>query len=325
MSGSVALFVARRFLHAIPLLVTIIVLNFTLVNLAPGDPIYIIAAGEILSEQYEQELRAQFGLDKPIWLRLTTYLGEVARGNLGYSMYFKRPVRELIFARLGPTLVLMLPQFVLSALLGVWLGIVSATNQGKWCDVLGTTFSLLAYSLPIFWLGQLCVGFFAVQLGWLPAGGMFSLREEFVGISRLLDIGRHLLLPTLVLAISNLALATRLMRTSLLEVLPLYYVRTARAKGLAERVVIYRHATRNALLPVVTALGLNFGFLISGAVLTETVFSWPGAGRLMLQSIQFRDYPVMMGLLLIVSVSVIVANLVTDLFYAIIDPRIRQA
>jgi peptide/nickel transport system permease protein len=320
----VTIYILRRLLQAIPLLVGIILINFTLVNLAPGDPILIIAGDQVLSPQYEAELRARFNLDRPPLERFLIYAGEVVQGNLGYSIYFKRPVTELFLSRLGPTLLLFVPQFILSALLGVLLGVISATRRGSWQDTAATIIALMAYSLPLFWLGQLCVGFFAVKLQWLPAGGLYSLQEDLQGIERVADAGRHLILPTFVLALSHLALVTRITRASLLDVLALDYVRTARSKGLPERTVTYRHALKNAIIPVVTTLGLSIGFMLSGSVLAETVFSWPGVGRLTYQAILQRDYPLMLGVLLITSITVIVANLITDLVYAALDPRIRN-
>jgi ABC-type dipeptide/oligopeptide/nickel transport system permease component len=319
----VLIYLAQRLLQALPLLAGIVVLNFALVNLAPGDPIYIIAGAEEISPRYEAELRARFNLDKPPIERFVIYAGELLRGNLGYSIYFKQPVLDLFLSRVGATLLLFVPQFVISALLGVALGVISATRRGRWQDTSATVLALLGYSLPLFWLGQLCIGWFAIRLQWLPAGGMVSLQYDSEGLSRLVDIGRHLILPTFVLALSHLALVTRITRASLLEVLRLDYVRTARSKGLAERLVIHQHALRNAILPVITTLGLSFGFILSGSVLAETVFSWPGVGRLTYQAIIQRDYPLMLGLLLISSTMVIVVNILTDLLYSAIDPRIR--
>lgn len=308
-----------------PLLVGILLVNFALVNLAPGDPLFIIAGDEVMSPAYEAELRARFNLDKPPVERFVIYVTEIAKGNLGYSIYFRQPVLDLFFSRLGATMLLFLPQFVLSALLGITFGVIAASRRGRWPDTSAAVVSLLAYSLPLFWLGQLCVGFFAIKMQWLPAGGMESLRVETEGIGRFIDMGRHLILPTLVLTLSHLALVMRITRASLLEVLPMDYVRTARAKGLAERIVVNGHALRNAILPVVTTLGLSFGTMLSGSVLAETVFSWPGVGRLTYQAITQRDYPLMLGLLLITSVTVIIVNIITDLIYGVVDPRIRHA
>lgn len=325
MSGSVVIFALRRLLQAVPLLVGILLVNFALVNLAPGDPIFMIAGDEVMSPAYEAELRARFNLDKPVAERFVIYVSEIARGNLGYSIYFRQPVLELFFSRLGATMLLFLPQFILSALLGIAFGVIAAARRGTWRDTSAAVVSLLAYSLPLFWLGQLCIGFFAIKMQVLPAGGMESLRMETEGAGRLIDMARHLVLPTLVLTLSHLALVMRITRASLLEVLPMDYVRTARAKGLAERIVMNRHALTNAILPVVTTLGLSFGTMLSGSVLAETVFSWPGVGRLTYQAITQRDYPLMLGLLLITSVTVIVVNIVTDLIYGVVDPRIRHA
>jgi peptide/nickel transport system permease protein len=322
-SDSLPLFVLRRILQAVPLLFGVLLLNFTLVNLAPGDPIMMIAGDEVLSPAYEAALRTRFSLDKPVIERFVIYVSEVARGNLGYSIFFNEPVTDLFLSRIGATLLLFVPQFILAAILGIALGVVSATSPGSVRDSGATVLSVLAYSLPIFWLGQLCVGLFAVKLQWLPAGGLYSLQEQHEGLAKVLDIGRHLILPTFVLALSHLALVTRITRASLLDVLRLDYVRTARAKGLRERTVVNVHALRNAIIPVVTTLGLSVGFILSGSVLAETVFSWPGVGRLTFQAIVQRDYPLMLGLLLITSVTVITINIVTDLLYAVIDPRIR--
>jgi peptide/nickel transport system permease protein len=273
--------------------------------------------------EYVKQVRARFGLDAPRWVQLGRYVGEVARGNLGYSFFYNEPVRDVLASRVGPTLLLMTTALVLAAGAGVLLGVASGRRPGSWADHVLMLLGLVGYSLPVFWLGQLLLIGCSIKLDLLPTQGMRTIAFNLSPAERLWDVARHLVLPAVTLATRYVALNVRLTRTSLVEVSAMDYLTTARAKGLAERVVVYKHALRNALIPVVTVMGLNVGHLVAGAVLTETVFAWPGLGRLIFEAILHRDYPVMLGGLLLTSVFVVIGNLLADLACALIDPRIR--
>jgi peptide/nickel transport system permease protein len=316
-------YVVRRILEAFPLIFGVIFLTFMIIHIAPGDPVFILA-GEGASPEYIDRVREYLGMNKSLLEQFFMYMGAVLRGDLGYSFMFRQPVLQLVLQRIPATLLLMGAAIAISSTVGVILGVFSSKRPYSLQDSLTTSISLFGYSLPVFWLAQILLLIFAITLGWFPTHGMFSAREELTEIENVLDVVHHLTLPALALAMSNLALITRLTRASMLEVLRQDFITSAWAKGLDEKSVLYRHAFRNALLPVVTMLGLNVGMMLTGAVLTETVFGWPGLGRLMYEAINTRDYPVLMGNFIIVSVSVVSVNLVTDLVYALLDPRIRH-
>lgn len=322
-SQSLTQYILRRLFQAVPLILAIVVVNFCLIHMAPGDPIISLVGEFHTSEEYIQNVRRQYGLDKPLFVQLFIYIVNVLRGDFGYSFSFKQPVLDVILDRVPATLLLMIVTILFSTLAGVVLGVVSSRRQYSKTDNLVTLIALIGYSIPVFWLGQILLIAFSLKLPLFPAQGMQSLRENYTGIAYVIDVLHHLVLPAFALGLSYLAMNTRFTRASMLEVLGQDYVRTARAKGLSERKVIYKHALRNALLPLVTLTGLNFGFLLAGAVLTETVFAWPGLGRLMYDSIYTRDYPVLMGMFIFISAMVIVVNLITDIFYSVLDPRIR--
>ena len=318
-----ARFVARRLLLLVPLLLGMILLAFGIVQLAPGDPVQVLVGDYPAPEAYVAQVRERFGLDQPAWVQLGRYLAEVLRGNLGYSFFYNEPVLDVLVGRLGATLLLMGAAFALAGAGGVLLGVACGQRPGSLTDHVLMVVGLVGYSLPVFWLGQLLLMALSLQAGLFPTQGMQTIAFGLTPAQRALDVLHHLALPALTLATRYLALNVRLMRTSLVEVGGMDYLTTARAKGLAERVVIWKHAVRNALLPVVTVMGLNVGHLVGGAVLTETVFAWPGLGRLIFDSILHRDYPVLLGGLLVISVCVVIGNLLADLAYAAIDPRIR--
>jgi ABC-type dipeptide/oligopeptide/nickel transport system permease component len=300
-----------------------IIVNFLLIHLAPGDPVTIFLGNLGTSQEYVQAVRERLGLDQPISVQLLIYMGNILRGDLGFSYVSQERVLTLILGRVPATLLLVGTALVLSSVFGVILGVISARRPYSLADNLNSFLALIGYSIPVFWLGQLLLMFLSLKLGLFPAQGMVSLRRMPTGLSYYLDVGHHLILPVLALGLRYLAVNSRYARASMLEVLSLDYVTTARAKGLPERRVFYRHALRNALLPVTTLFGINLGVIFAGAVLTEAVFAWPGLGMLMLNAVYARDYPVLMGLLLVISTMVILANLVTDILYAFLDPRIQ--
>jgi ABC-type dipeptide/oligopeptide/nickel transport system permease component len=319
-------FVLRRLVTAVPLLLAIVTVNFALIRLAPGDPIYmIIGEAAQYDDRFVQEVRARFGLDRPLHEQYLSYVARAARGDLGVSLYFdQQPVLRVILSRLPQTAILLVLGYAVAIVAGVFLGARAARRPYSATDNLASVVGLLGYSIPSFWLGMLLILVFSVHLGWLPVGGMMDVRTPASGWGMVVDRARHLVLPVIALSGFHLALITRLTRGSMLEVLHLDFITAARAKGLPERDVYRRHALRNALLPVVTTAGYTVGFLLAGSVLVETVFAYPGMGRLLYQALIARDFPLMLGILIVVSVTVILANLVTDLVYAKIDPRIRM-
>lgn len=315
-------YVLRRVLEGVPILLCILILNFLLIHAAPGDPATYLAGQLQATEEFQEQLRQEFGLDRPLYEQLFVYLGKVLRGDLGYSYRYRQEVTELVLSRLGNTLLLMGSGFVIATIAGILLGAIASQRAYSYGDHLATFLALAGYSMPVFWLGQLLLITLSLWLGWFPAQGMASLRLRATGVDAVLDRLHHLVLPATTYAIYHLTLVFRLTRGKMQEVLKEDYIITARAKGLDERTVVYKHGLRNALLPVVTVLGINFGFMLAGSVLVETVFAWPGMGRLMYEAILSRDYPVLMGVFTVVSIMVIVANVITDVVYSFIDPRV---
>ncbi len=324
MSSHLPRYVLRRVLQAVPLLLGVLVVNFVLIHLAPGDPIYLLA-GEGGDASYFADMRAKYGLDQPLPTQLGLYLVGAVRGEFGYSFAYTRPVFEVIFSRLPPTLLLMGVSLALSTVVGIGMGLISARKAGTMVDRAVLLATLVGYGMPAFWLGQLLVLLFAVRLGWFPVQGMVDVRQGYEGLARAGDILHHLVLPATTLSVLHLALVTRLTRTGLREEFVKDYARTAHAKGLSTAQVANRHALRNALLPVVTVVGTDIGTLFTGAVLTEIIFAWPGLGRLLYDATLNRDYPLLMGIFLLVGTTVIVANIITDVTYTFLDPRVTYS
>lgn len=308
----------RRTLQALPLLILISVISFAIINMAPGDVTSMFINPESDPADIEA-LRQHFGLDKPLFVRYFIWFGKVLSGDLGTSMWVGRSVMEMIIEKLPNTLMLAGLSMLISFAVAIPIGIISATKRYSIFDYAATTFAFIGLSLPSFWFGLMLILFFSLQLGWLPSGGMRANFDQFDVVDRL----RHLILPAIVLATGSMASKARYMRSSMLEVIRQDYIRTARAKGLSDRVVIYKHALKNALLPVITLFGLILPGLVSGAVITETIFSWPGMGRMAVEAIWTRDYPVIMGVNMMGALMVILGSLVADLGYALADPRIK--
>ena len=316
-------FVLRRLFHALPLLICVIVFNFFLIHLAPGDPIQALVGEFPAPEAYIAEMRKVFGLDQPIYIQLLLYIKNILAGDLGFSFYYRQPVLSVILDRVPATLQLMVPALLFSATIGILLGVLSARKPYSLADNTISVFSLFGYCVPAFWLGQMLMAAFAIELGWLPSQGMKTVGADLEGASLIVDRAAHLVLPFAALAIRHLAVNARMMRSSMLEVAYEDFVTVARAKGLNEKAVIARHMVPNALMPVVTIIGVDVGFLFTGSVLVETVFGWPGIGRLMYESIVKRDYPVLMGNFLITTALVVMVNLIVDLIYVWLDPRVK--
>jgi len=314
----------RAMLNALGLLIAVVVLNFCLIHAAPGDPAQVIA-GEMggASPNILAQIRAEYGLDRSEPAQLVDYLDKVVHGNLGYSFYFNEPVLKLIFSRFPATLLLIMTALALAVLIGAALGIISAQRPHGLLNQLVSVISIAGYAAPVFWTGLMLLVLFASVWPVLPVAGMSDPAYPSTGLAHVADVAKHLVLPAATLAIVYVAQYSRLMRASMIESLQADYVRTARAKGLPERRVVLKHALRNALIPLVTMVGLQFGQIFAGAVLVETVFDWPGLGRLAFDSILRRDYPTLLGILFFSAILVIVANLLTDIVYRMIDPRIR--
>ncbi|MDO6586903.1 ABC transporter permease [Salipiger sp. 1_MG-2023] len=320
---SVFAIIAARLAKAALTLLCIAVLNFCLLHAAPGDPA-VVLAGEAgaADEQMIEQLRERFGLDQPFGVQLWKYVSGVAQLDLGYSFRQGAPVIELIADRLPATLLLTGAAFVISLVFGIALGVAAAARVGKPQDSLLTTFALLFYATPLYWAALMAVLVFSVWLGWLPGFGYETVGAGYTGMARIIDIAQHLVLPALTLGLFFMAVYMRMTRASMLEVSTADFVKTARAKGLSDAVIRRRHILRNAILPVVTLAGLQAGQLIGGAVLTETVFAWPGIGRLMFESLAARDYNTILGVFLVSAAMVIAFNIVTDIVYRLVDPRI---
>ena len=318
-------FAGRRLLLAVPTLLVIVVLNFGLLQLAPGDAADVLAgeAGSATPE-YMAQLRQKFGLDQPVQVQLAKYVGNILTLDLGYSFRHNQSVAKLIGDRLGPTLLLMLTVLIASVGAGVLMGAIAARNLNRWQDNLISVVSVLTYATPVFWAGLMLIVLFSVKLGWFPTSGMETIAAFYTGWPRVLDIGRHLVLPAFTLTLFYLALYARLMRASVIDQSTMDYVTTARAKGLTERQILWRHLLRNACLPVVTMAGIQAGALLGGAVVVETVFGWPGLGLLAYESLFSRDLNLLLGIFFVSACLVVAVNLAVDLLYALLDPRIEM-
>lgn len=318
-------YILRRLFYGLLLMLGVVVLNFLLIRLAPGDPAVVIA-GEMggATEEMLESIREEYGLNKPVLTQLWIYVVNVAQFDLGESFFFNQPVTTLIGHRIGPTILLVITAQLLSIVLGVFLGVIAARKPNGPMSAFVSVFATIGYAVPVFWTGIMLIILFASVLPIFPVEGMQSVKLRDAGFFvRALDVVHHLILPAFTLAIIYLAQYARLSRASMLEVLGSDYIRTARAKGASEGSVLFKHALRNAALPILTVAGLQFGNLISGALLVETVFNWPGMGRLAFDSILRRDYPTIMGVLFFASFMVVVANILTDLSYRLADPRLR--
>lgn len=315
----------QRVVYAALLLLSVLILNFLLIHLAPGDIADTIAGGMGgADEEVMQKIRIDYGLDLPWWQQLSNYLLGVLKFDLGYSFFFNVPVTTLILERLPATLLLVITAQLLALLIGTWLGVISARKPNGLTSHFVTLLALFGYSAPVFWTGIMLLIAFSLLIPLFPVAGMHDVTVAPGSIAYLLDIAHHMVLPVITLTSVFLALYSRLCRASMMEVLGADYIRTARAKGLAESKIVMKHALKNSLSPVVTLAGLQFSAVISGAVLVEAVYSWPGLGSLALQSIVARDTPTILGILFFSSLVVIVGNLLTDLVLRLIDPRIRH-
>ncbi|MGM0983446.1 MAG: ABC transporter permease [Pseudomonadota bacterium] len=318
--------IVSRLFKAVIVLFMIIIFNFFLIQMAPGDPAAILAgeAGATDAE-FLRQLTERFGLDQPLHVQLWRYVSGVAMLDFGFSYRQQVPVLDLILARLPATLLLTGTAFVLSLVLGIVAGSLAAARVKKPSGSIIMALALVFYATPLFWVALMAVVLFSVYLDWLPAYGMYTVGAGLEGFAFALDVGKHLILPATTLALFFMAIYTRMTRASMLEAAQQDFVKTARAKGLKNSVIQRRHILRNALLPIITLAGLQAGQMVGGAILTETVFAWPGIGRLMFEALQQRDYNLLLGIFFFSAALVIVFNIITDLVYRLADPRIKEA
>jgi dipeptide transport system permease protein len=332
-------FLLKRLLHALPTLFGVSVIAFLLIRLIPGDPVLLMIGERGASPEAIAEMRANLGLDQPMWIQYFRFIGNAVRGDLGLSVISKRPVWAEFTDRFPATVELSLAALIWAVILGIPLGVVAALKRRRWPDHLLMSTSLVGYSMPIFWWGLVLILFFSVRLGWTPVSGRMSAAfdvEPFTGLflvdvwvrgqglAGFRDVLSHMILPALVLGTIPVAAIARMTRSSLLEVLREDYVRTAKAKGLSFYQIVFVHALSNALIPVVTVIGLMLGTLLTGAVLTETLFSWPGVGRWLVVSVQARDYPVLQGGVLLLAGIIVLVNTLVDVLYIWLNPRLRD-
>lgn len=329
-------YIIRRLVSLVPVVIGVSILAFSLMHLVPGDPARSIL-GEKATETQLEMLREELNLNDPLIVQYGNFMGKIATGDLGESIKSKESVASEIGGRLPATIELTLFAMTVAVVVGVLAGVIAAVKQYSWFDNLSMSGALFGVSMPIFWLGLMMIWLFSVELNWLPPSGRLSNDIELTTITNLylvdsiltlngeafVDALRHLLMPGIALATIPMAIIARMTRSSMLEVMKQDYIRTANAKGLASRLVVFQHALKNASLPVLTVIGLQFGFLLGGAVLTETIFSWPGVGRYVVDAILSRDYPVVQSTILIIAVIFVLVNLITDILYTLFDPRIK--
>ena len=315
-----AAFLIGRLLQSLVLLVIVSIIGFVVLNLIPGGPLSQYALDPGMTQEDMARIAEQLGLNRPLWVQYFDWAGRLLQGDWGTSFRDGNTVLAVIGRHVSATLLLMGSSTVIAVGLGTWIGIRGATHRYSTFDYAATFGAMLALSIPTFWFGLIGIYVFSLQLGWLPAGNMYTIGDQSV-----LDYLYHLIMPSVVLALVHIAIWSRFMRTATLDVISQEFVKTARAKGVSERRVIMKHVVGNALLPMITLAGVQLPSLLTGALVTETVFTWPGMGRLFLDSLGYSDYPVVMGLLMFSAVLTIVANLVADIVVALVDPRIRLA
>jgi peptide/nickel transport system permease protein len=312
-------FIVKRLLQAIPLLIGVSLIGFAMMHLAPGGPLAVYTLNPTITAQDIERIKHVFGLDQPIYVQYLKWAAGMFTGNWGNTFFGGRPVLDVILERMPATFLLMGSGMSVAILIGMLIGILGAVRRYSVFDYLATTGAMVALSFPTFWFGLMTIFIFSLKLGWLPSGGMFTLG----GDEDILDLIRHLILPTVVLALVLVAQWSRYTRSSFLEVIHQDYIRTAKSKGLSSSRVLFRHAFPNAVSPLIALAGIQLPWLFSGALVTETIFGWPGMGRLFVDSLNMKEYPVLMGMIMVTAIAVIIGNLLADVINAIIDPRIR--
>jgi len=320
---SLASYFVKRTVFAVVTIFIIISFNFFLFRILPGNPIELLYRNPMLTKDQIDALYHEFGLDKPLWEQFFIYLLNSITGNLGISFYYKQPVTNILIPALENSLILLIPATILSIVLGIITGVISAWHRGTKVDLTLLGSALALYTMPTFWLGSIFI-IIALHIGGIPVSGMYSLGVYYNGIiPRMLDLLSHLMLPLITLTLVLYGEFTIIMRNSLIDVFTEDYIVTAKAKGSDDKRIIWKHAYPNALLPMVSIIAINFGLVVAGAVLTETVFSWPGIGLMIYDAIISRDYPILQGAFIIISITVVIANLIADFIYSFLDPRIR--
>lgn len=317
-------YVFGRFIHGLPIIFAIVVVNFFLIRLAPGDAAQVLA-GEAgaASEQYMEQIRRQFGLDRPLYMQFLSYMQNILVFDMGYSFRHGREVSTLIFERLGATSLLMGASMVISVGMGILLGAIAAIKDRTVISNAIVIFAIVSYATPLFWVGLMLIIVFSINLAWFPTSGIATIGSTVTGLGHFVDVAHHLVLPAVALSGFYMALYTRLMRASMLETLQMDFINTARAKGLPDRRVVYRHALRNAILPVLTMAGVQVSSMLGGSVIIESVFGWPGLGLLAFESLFARDLNLLLGIFFLSSILVVVTNALVDVIYTIVDPRIE--
>lgn len=312
-------YIVKRLLQAVPLLIGVSIIGFAMMHLAPGGPLAIYTLNPTITAQDIERIKHVFGLDQPLYIQYLKWAAGMFTGNWGNTFFGGRPVLDVIMERVPATLLLMGSGMSVAMIIGMLIGILGAVKRYSVFDYLATTGAMVTLSFPTFWFGLMMIFVFSLQLGWLPSGGMFTLG----GDEDLLDLLEHLILPTVVLALVLIAQWSRYTRSSFLEVIHQDYIRTARSKGISGSRILFRHAFPNALAPLIALAGIQLPWLFSGALVTETIFGWPGMGRLFVDSLTMKEYPVLMGMVMLTAMTVVVGNLLADVLNALIDPRIR--
>jgi peptide/nickel transport system permease protein len=312
-------YIIKRILQAIPLLIGVSIIGFSMMHLAPGGPLAVYTLNPTITAQDIERIKQIFGLDQPLHIQYLKWAYGIFTGNWGYTFFGGRPVLHVILERFPATLLLMGSGMSLAIILGMLIGILGAVRRYSIFDYLATSGAMVALSFPTFWFGLMTIFVFSLKLGWLPSGGMFTLGGE----EDIMDLLRHLILPTVVLALVLVAQWSRYSRSSFLEVIHQDYIRTAKSKGLSAGRILFRHAFPNAVAPLIALAGIQLPWLFSGALVTETIFGWPGMGRLFVDALTMKEYPVLMGMVMITAIFVIIGNLLADVINALIDPRIR--
>lgn len=318
-------YMLKKIFHAIFTIFIVLIINYFLFRIMPGDPVAMLVRNPNMSPEAVAKVKEMFGLNKPLLEQFAIYVKNLFRGDLGLSFIYKKEVSAIIGERLAASLLLTIAAEIIAILMGMLLGTVAAWKRGKKIDILSLGFALVTYAMPTFWLGILLVSFFSGYLKLFPTSGMLSPTMVFAeGFERILDIAKHMFLPTITLSLVLIGEYMLVMRSTLIDVLTEDYIITAKAEGLDDKRILKRHALPNAMIPMVTIIAMNLGFTITGALQVETVFSWPGLGRLMYDALQGRDYPLLQGIFLITSLCVIGANLISDLLYSYLDPRVNS-
>jgi len=315
-------YILKRLLQTIPVIIGISIIVFAFINLQPGDP-FVNMMDPKVTPEIKQKMLEQIGYFDPLPVKYVKWVGRAVRGDLGYSISYKEPVGKVIKSRMGNTLILSITALLLSTFIAIPIGVFTATKKNTFLDYIATIAAFIGLSIPAFFFGMLMIKIFSVDLKLLPISGMITLGKKLNTMQYIIDIMRHMILPAIVLALINTASLMRYTRSSMVEIIKQDYIRTARAKGVSPRKVIYKHALKNALTSIITIISLQIPFLFSGALLTETIFVWPGVGRLNYEAVLNRDYPLIMGIVMILAVVTLTANLVADIMYAVIDPRIK--